>query len=87
MSSLALLFHQKYDTVINRWKEYYKRKKIKISAKAKAEIQWWINNIHNSCHHVNVSNSDITIYTDESLADGVSLMVDPHPQDSGIRHC
>ena len=61
--------------------------KIKISAKAKAEIQWWINNIHNSCHHVNISNSDITIYTDESLADGVSLMVDPHPQDSGIRHC
>ena len=61
--------------------------KIEISAKAKAEIQWWINNIHNSCHHVNISNSDITIYTDESLADGVSLMVDPHPQDSGIRHC
>ena len=36
--------------------------KIKLSAKAKAEIQWWINNIDNSCHHINISNSDITIY-------------------------
>ena len=53
--------------------------KIKLSAKAKAEIQWWINNIDNSCHHINISNSDITIYTDESLADEVSLMVYPHP--------
>ena len=49
--------------------------KIKLSAKAKAEIQWWINNIDNSCHHINISNSDIAIYTDESLGDGVSLMV------------
>ena len=61
--------------------------KIKLSAKAKAGIQWWINNIDNSCHHINISNSDITIYTDESLADGVSLMVYPHPGDSGIRQC
>ena len=35
---------------------------IKLSAKAKAEIQWWINNIDNSCHQINISNSDITIY-------------------------
>ena len=63
------------------------RGKTKLFAKAKAEIQWWINNIDNSCHHINISNSDITIYTDESLADGVSLMVYPHPGDSGIRQC
>ena len=61
--------------------------KIKLSAKAKPGIQWWINNINNSCHHINISNSDITIYADESLADGVSLMVYPHPVDSGIRQC
>ena len=61
--------------------------KIKLSAKAKAGIQWWINNIDNSCHHINISNSDIAIYTDESLAGGVSLMVYPHPGDSGIRQC
>ena len=61
--------------------------KIKLSAKAKAEIQWWINNIDNSCHHINLSNSDITINADESLPDGVSLMVFPHPGDSGIRQC
>ena len=29
--------------------------KIKLSAKAKAGIQWWINNIDNSCHHINIS--------------------------------
>ena len=57
--------------------------KIKLSAKAKAEIQWWINNTDNSCHHVNISNSDITIYTEENLADGVSLMVYPQPENSG----
>ena len=34
---------------------------------------------------MNISNFDIAIYTDESLADGVSLMVYPHPEDSGIR--
>ena len=61
--------------------------KIKLSAKAKAEIQWWINNTDNSCHNINISNSDITIYTDESLEDGVSLMVYPHPGDSGIKQC
>ena len=35
--------------------------KVKLSAKAKAVIQWWINNIDNSCHHINISNPDITI--------------------------
>ena len=49
--------------------------KIKLSAQTKTEIQWWINNIDNSCHHINISNSDIAIYTGESLGDGVSLMV------------
>ena len=39
--------------------------KIRLSAKAKAEIQWWINN--NSCHHMNIPNPDITIYADASL--------------------
>ena len=32
-----------------------------------------------------ISNSDIAIYTDKTLADGVSLMVYPHPGDSDIR--
>ena len=35
--------------------------KIKLSAKVKAEIQWWINNIDNTCHHINISNTDILI--------------------------
>ena len=61
--------------------------KIKISAKAKAEIQWWIINIDNSCHHINISNSDTTIYADESLADGVSMMVYLHPGNTSIRQC
>ena len=61
--------------------------KIKLSAKAKAEVHGRINSIDNSCHHINISNSDITIYTDESLACAVSLMVYPHPEDSGIRQC
>ena len=61
--------------------------KIELSAEAKAEIQWLINDINNSCHHINISNSDITIYADESLVYGVSLMVYPHPGDSGIRQC
>ena len=59
--------------------------KIKLSAKAKAEIQWWINNIDNSRHHVNISNPDITIYTNASLAGGVSLMIYAYPGDSDIR--
>ena len=62
-------------------------KRFEDKLSAKAEIQWWINNIDNSCHHINISNSDIAIYTDESLAGGVSLMVYPHPGDSGIRQC
>ena len=52
--------------------------KVKLSPKAKAEIQWWINNIDNSWHYINISNSDINTYADESLADGISLMVYPH---------
>ena len=42
--------------------------KIRLSANAKAEIQWWINNIDNLCHHINIPNPDITIYADASLA-------------------
>ena len=36
--------------------------KIRLSAKAKAEIQWSINNIDDSCHHINIPNPDTTIY-------------------------
>ena len=51
--------------------------KIRLSAKAKAEIQWWINNNDNSCQHINIFNPDMTIYTDASLTgrgitDGIS---------------
>ena len=51
--------------------------KIRLSAKAKAEIQWWISNTNNSCHHISIPNPDITIYTDASLTgwgitDGIS---------------
>ena len=35
--------------------------KIRLYAEAIAEIQWWINNIDNSCHHINIPNPDITI--------------------------
>ena len=35
--------------------------KVRLSAEAIAEIQWWINNIDNSCHHINIPNPDITI--------------------------
>ena len=42
--------------------------KIRLSAKAKAEIQWWINNMDNSCHHISITNPDVTIYTNASLA-------------------
>ena len=30
---------------------------------AKVEIQWWINKINYSCHHINIPNPDITIYS------------------------
>ena len=30
-------------------------------------MKWGINNIDNSCHHINIPNPDITIYTDASL--------------------
>ena len=59
-------------------------RKIKSSAKAKAQMKWWINNIDNSCYHINIPCSDITLYTDKSLADWVSLTVYLHPGDSGI---
>ena len=42
-------------------------RKIRLSAKAKGEIQWCNNNIHNSCHHINIPKSDITIYTNPYL--------------------
>ena len=45
--------------------------KIRLSAKAIAEIQWWINKIDNSCYHINIPNTNITIYTDASLTVGV----------------
>ena len=42
--------------------------KISLSVKAVSEIHWWINNIDNSCHHINsIMIPDITIHTDASL--------------------
>ena len=40
-------------------------------------MQWWINNIDNSCHHINIPSSDTTIHTDASISgwcitDGIS---------------
>ena len=59
--------------------------KIRLSAKAIAEIQWWGNNIDNSCHHINITNPDITIYTDASLTDwDITDGISPS-EDSGIR--
>ena len=51
--------------------------KIILFAKGKAEIQWWINNIEISYHHINMPNPDITIYTDANrtgwgITDGIS---------------
>ena len=51
--------------------------KIRLSVKAKVGMQWWINNTDNSCHHISITNPDITLYTDESLTgwgitDGIS---------------
>ena len=50
---------------------------MRLYVKAKVGMQWWINSIDNSCHHINIPNPDITIYTDASLAgwgitDGIS---------------
>ena len=52
--------------------------KISLCAKAVSEIHWWINNIDNSCQHINILNPDITIHTDASLTgwginNGISL--------------
>ena len=58
--------------------------KIRLSAKAIAEMQWWINNIGNSCHHINIPNPEITMLM-QVLQVGVSLMVYHYPGDSGIR--
>ena len=56
----------------------------KLFAKAKAEIQWWINNIENSCHRINIPNPDITIYADTSLTDwGIT---DDIPPSRGLWH-
>ena len=42
--------------------------KISLSAKSVSEMHWDINNIDNSCHHINnIPNLDITIHTDASL--------------------
>ena len=44
--------------------------------------EWWINNIDNPCHHINIPNPDITVYTDASLTgwgvtDGISPSREP----------
>ena len=42
--------------------------KISLSSKAVSETHWRINNIDNSCHHINnIPNPDITIHTDASI--------------------
>ena len=41
--------------------------KIVLSHNAVADINWWINNIDNSCHQITKPNPDLTIYTDASL--------------------
>ena len=53
--------------------------KISLSAKAVSEIHWWINNIDNSCHHINyIPNPDITIHTDASLTGwGITSGISP----------
>ena len=39
-----------------------------LFAKAVSEIHWWINNINNSCHHIDgIPIPDINIHTDPSL--------------------
>ena len=40
-------------------------------------MHWWINNIDNSCHHINIPSPDTTIHTDASISglgitDGIS---------------
>ena len=42
-------------------------------------MHWWINSIDKSCHHINnISNPDITIYTDASLTGwGVTNEISP----------
>ena len=52
--------------------------KITLSSKAISEIQWWIRNIDNFYHNINIPNSDIIIQADPSLTgwtftDGISL--------------
>ena len=59
--------------------------KIRLSAKAKAEIQWSINYNDSSCNHINIPNTDITIYNNASLTGrGITNRISP-PRDSGIR--
>ena len=43
--------------------------KITLSSKAISEIQWWISNIDNFYHNINIPNSDIITQTDPSLTD------------------
>ena len=40
---------------------------IVLSAIAVCHIQWWIDNIENSCHHILKANFDFTIYADTCL--------------------
>ena len=41
---------------------------IRLSVQVEAQIKWWINNIDNSCRHINIPNPDINIYTAASLS-------------------
>ena len=44
-------------------------KKADISDEEETKIQWWIDNIDNSCHHIITKNSNIKIYIDASLTE------------------
>ena len=56
-------------------------RKIRLSAKAKGEIQWCNNNIHNSCHLTYLILTSLYILI-HILQVGVSSMVYSHPVDS-----
>ena len=43
-----------------------------------SELQWWVNNIEQSCRYITITKPDLTIYTDASLTEwGVTDKVNP----------
>ena len=65
------LHYRHLETVKIRGLKYHKgnfKGEINLSVKVVSEIHLWINNIDNSCHHINsILNPDITIHTDASV--------------------